>query len=122
MSLLSFVRSPSPPPLNAIELDTDEALTLLTPTLGPSCTLLVHRLARYLRDQEQVTFGEEELAATFGLAVAHLHRTIDRAAAFGVIHPLPDDSTCWVVRCQTAMAERWIRHLPEYLQPTEVPS
>ena len=63
--------------------DSDEALVLLCPVLGPSATLMLHRLARYAV-AGPTTWEPEVFAATFGLASGGLApKALSRLSRFG---------------------------------------
>ena len=51
--------------------DSDEALVLLCPVLGPSATIILHRLARYA-SQGPTVWEPGPFAATFGLSKVRL--------------------------------------------------
>ena len=111
---LAFVASPSPCGVGGIDLDSDEALVILTPTLGPSATLLAHRLARYCANAP-CTFGVDELGMSFGLGRQLLMRALARLELFGVITRV-GDAPAWVVRLHIIPDKRWLAQLPAYLQ------
>ena len=58
---------------SGIVTDTDDALYYLLPTLGPTATLVLHRVARHLRYTPDVTFDTAELAKTTPGAVRAWH-------------------------------------------------
>jgi hypothetical protein len=68
----------------AIATTSDEFLTWYTCTLGPSSVLVARHLALYAADGE-VEWPLDELAATFGLGVSQLGRTLDRLRRFGIV-------------------------------------
>ena len=65
---LLFTTWNDPAVTTGIAADSDDALVWLTPILGPTATLVLHRLARYLTSAPECAFTPSELAATFGLA------------------------------------------------------
>lgn len=65
---LLFTTWNDPAVTTGIPADSDDALVWLTPILGPTATLILHRLARYLTNAPECAFTTSELAATFGLA------------------------------------------------------
>lgn len=122
MTLMTFTTSASPLRDDAIAVDSDDALVMLTPTLGPTSTMLLHRIARYCREQGSVTFDDAELAATFGLMPSSLHRSLARLAMFHMIFYLNNDMSACTVRLDVVVGGRWLTKLPEYLQPVKEPT
>ena len=58
-----------------LDADSDDALVYLTPILGPTATLLLHRLARYLTGEVAAqTWTISELAAEVGLSRSYFTR------------------------------------------------
>ena len=74
------------PDLDGIPADSDEALVLLCPVLGPSATLVLHRLARYA-SAGPTTWEPSVFASTFGMsknsATGLATKAIARLARFG---------------------------------------
>ena len=94
--------------------DSDEALVLLCPVLGPSATLMLHRLARYAV-AGPTTWEPEVFAATFGLASGGLApKALSRLSRFGFA------TIGWAgiaVRTHVPpLPQRWLAQLPDYLR------
>jgi hypothetical protein len=99
---------------NGLPADTDEAMTLLCPVLGPSATIMLHRLARYA-SVGPTEWEPETFAATFGLSKANLAaRALSRLSRFGFGQI---GSTRLTVRTTVPhMPVHWLAQLPEYLR------
>ena len=106
---------------NGVPSDSDEALVILCPVLGPSATLVLHRLSRYATAGPTVwepgifaaTFGMSKNSAT-GLAT----KAITRLARFGFAMIGP---SALAVRTHVPpLPQRWISALPEYLRDAPV--
>src|SRR5687768_14306946 len=73
---------------DGIPADSDEALVILCPRLGPSATLMLHRLARCASSTE-TTWEPSVFKATFGLSSERTHdvaaKAIARLARFGFV-------------------------------------
>jgi hypothetical protein len=94
--------------------DSDEALMLLCPVLGPSATMILHRLARYA-SVGPTEWEPEPFAATFGLSKANIApRALSRLSRFGFAQI---GSTRMAVRTTVPQMSRlWLAQLPEYLR------
>ena len=97
--------------------DTDEALIMLCPVLGPSATLVLHRLSRYAT-AGPTTWEPSVFAATFGLsknsATGLATKAITRLARFGFA--TIGSSTLAVRTHIPPLPQRWLAALPEYLR------
>ena len=62
-----FIAWSDPPPEGGFDADSDRMIELNCPKLGPTATLLLHRIARQLRTQPWVWWDLAELAPLFGL-------------------------------------------------------
>lgn len=97
--------------------DSDDALVVLCPVLGPSATVVLHRLSRYA-SAGPTTWEPSVFAATFGLATNSSHglatKTIARLARFGFANI---GSSTLAVRIRVPpLPQRWVAALPEYLR------
>ena len=97
--------------------DSDEALTLLCPVLGPSATIILHRLARYA-SVGPTEWEPEPFAATFGLSKnapsGLAAKAVARLARFGFATV---GSTTLAVRTHVPpLPQRWLTALPDYLR------
>lgn len=99
---------------SGLPTDSDEALTLLCPVLGPSATIILHRLARYA-SVGPTEWEPDPFAATFGLSKATLApRALSRLSRFGFAQI---GSTRLAVRTTVPqMSQLWLARLPEYLR------
>lgn len=94
--------------------DSDEALILLCPVLGPSATLILHRLARYA-SQGPTEWEPGPFAATFGLSRATLApRALSRLCRFGMAEV--GESRLSVRTTVPHIPLHWLERLPEYLR------
>jgi hypothetical protein len=94
--------------------DSDEALVLLCPVLGPSATMILHRLSRYATAGPTM-WEPEPFAATFGLSSSTLApKALSRLGRFGFSIIGPDRLT---VRTRVPHIPRhWLAQLPDYLR------
>ena len=95
---------------------SDATLAFLTPILGPSATLILHRLGGYASEGDSV-WTPHDFAATFGLGhdehTALAARSLARLVSFGMARI---DSTGIAVRTHVGpLPERWAARLPAYL-------
>jgi len=95
---------------------SDATLAFLTPILGPSATLILHRLGGYASEGDSV-WTPHEFAATFGLGhdehTALAARSLARLVSFSMARI---DSTGIAVRTHVGpLPERWAARLPAYL-------
>ena len=99
---------------DGLPADSDEALVLLCPVLGPSATLMLHRLARYAV-AGPTTWEPEVLAATFGLSAKVLApKALSRLSRFGFA---TIGSAGLAVRTHVPpLPHRWLAQLPDYLR------
>ena len=102
---------------NGVPSDSDEALVILCPVLGPSATLVLHRLSRYAT-AGPTSWEPGVFAATFGMsknsATGLATKAITRLARFGFAMIGP--STLAVRTHVPPLPQRWISALPEYLR------
>ena len=63
-----------------ISMASDEALQILTPRIGPTSVLFLHRFARRGAVTEFTTY--DQLAAEHGVAPRHMVRTVERIIRF----------------------------------------
>jgi hypothetical protein len=94
--------------------DSDEALVLLCPVLGPSATLILHRLARYAV-AGATTWEPDVFAATFGLSSGRMApKALSRLSRFGFA---TIGSAGLAVRTHVPpLPHRWLTKLPNYLR------
>ena len=91
----------------------------LTPILGPSATLILHRIARYLTAAPECTFTVNELAATFGLAntdgtPSHAFaRALHRMEMFGMARTVGSRTEIRLII--PPLAQRHLTRIPAYL-------
>lgn len=106
---------------HGIPSDSDEALVILCPVLGPSATMVLHRLSRYAT-VGATAWEPSVFAATFGMsknsATGLATKAITRLARFGFANI--GTSTLAVRTHVPPLPQRWLAALPEYLrdQPT----
>ena len=93
--------------------DSDDALTWLPPHLGPTSTLVLHRISRYLTTSDTFSIEYIELARTFGVAPSQLKRNIERLCQFG--HARRNGDTLEVATT-FRLTPRTAQKLPEYLR------
>lgn len=97
--------------------DSDEALVVLCPVLGPSATMILHRLARYA-SAGPTSWEPAVFASTFGLSTnastSLAVKAISRLARFGFARI---GSSSLAVRTHVpSLPQRWVASLPEYLR------
>jgi hypothetical protein len=97
--------------------DSDEALVVLCPVLGPSATMILHRLARYA-SAGPTSWEPAVFASTFGLSTnastSLAVKAIARLARFGFARI---GSSSLAVRTHVpSLPQRWVASLPEYLR------
>ena len=114
--LLHIERWNDPVTTSVFDSDTDEALMFLAPVLGPTSTLLLHRLARALVSGGPVCWSLADLATTFGVSLGQIDRTIDRLERFG--YARRDGFTLAVRVAIPPLTRRHIERLPAYLAAT----
>jgi hypothetical protein len=99
-----------------LRADSDDALVYLTPILGPTSTLVLHRLARCLTANTMRAWTCDELAATFGVRPALLRSSLARLERFGMIRIHGEHID--VRTSIPALAARQIERMPAYLAAT----
>ena len=102
---------------SGLPTDSDEALVILCPVLGPSATIVLHRLARYT-SSGPTTWDPIVFAATFGLSknapTGLAAKAVARLARFGFANI---GSTTLAVRTHVPpLPQRWLAALPDYLR------
>jgi hypothetical protein len=98
---------------DGLKSDSDDALVYLTPILGPTSTLLLHRLARCLTTNSATVWSTDDLAASFGVAPAVIRSSLARLERFAMIRH--HASRTEVRTIIPALSARHIARLPEYL-------
>lgn len=98
--------------------DSDKALVVLCPVLGPSALVVLHRLARYA-SSGPTSWQPDVFASTFGLstsltATGLAVKAVARLARFGFVRI--GDSVLEVRTRVPALPQRWIASLPKYLR------
>jgi len=96
---------------------TNKRQSYLTCTLGPTATVLLHRLT----SAPLWTVGEwpvEALSWSFGIPVNQLARSLSRLSIFGMAWPATDHDGCEVCRipATTDLTPRQFDKMPTYLQ------
>lgn len=102
---------------HGLPTDSDEALVILCPVLGPSATIVLHRLARYA-STGTTTWEPAVFAATFGLSknapTGLAAKAVSRMARFGFANI---GSTTLSVRTHVPqLPQRFLASLPAYLR------
>lgn len=98
---------------DGIITDSDDALYYLLPVLGPTATLVLHRIARHLRYAPEFTFPADELAAQFGVGTNQLRASLHRLQMFDTIRP---DGDRFEVRIVKRLTLKMHTRLPISLQ------
>jgi hypothetical protein len=101
---------------SGLQTDTDDALIYLSPVLGPTSTLTLHRLARCLTTGTSRVWSIEDLAATFGVGTSQMRASLARLERFGMIRTVGDR-----LEVRTRLASLSVRHverMPAYLVAT----
>ncbi len=77
---------------DAIAVDSDDFLVWWLPVLGPTATILAHRLARYASIYGPVDWATDELTRTIGLVdrADRLHAAVVRLERFLLAAASPD--------------------------------
>ena len=101
---------------DGLRADSDDALVYLTPILGPTSTLVLHRFARCLTTSTVRAWRRDELAATFGVRPALLSSSLARLERFGMIR-IHDDRIDVRIRIP-ALSARHVERMPAYLANT----
>jgi hypothetical protein len=123
-----FTAWPAPDRI-AFAADSDEALKFLTPRIGPSSVVVLHRVSRSLRDERLVWWDLRELAHACGLGHADkirstglLVRTLGRLQHFAYLRqPVGYPQVCEIRTQIPPLSRRDVEHLPAGLQ-AEAPS
>ncbi len=110
--LIATAFTPEPRP-GDMACDSDDALTWLTPHLGPTSCLVLHRINRYLTTSDTFAIEYTELARTFGVSPSLLKRNIERLCQFG--HARRNGDTLEVATT-FRLSPRNAQKLPEYLR------
>jgi hypothetical protein len=98
---------------HGLRSDSDDALIYLPPFLGPTSTLVLHRLSRCLTTGTRVVWSIDELAATFGVGASQMRSTLARLERFGMIRTVGE--RCEVRTRIPALAARHVERMPAYL-------
>lgn len=102
---------------DGLPTDSDEALVVLCPVLGPSATLMLHRLARYA-STGATTWAPSVFAATFGLSknapTGLAAKAVGRMARFGFANI--GSATLTVRTHMPPLPQRFVDYLPDYLR------
>ena len=102
---------------DAIHADSDEALVILCPILGPSATLILHRLSRYAA-QSPTWWTPLEFGRTFGLSSNGTSglalRSVVRLAKFGFA--VIGTGSLAVRTVVPPLPPKWLDTLPTYLR------
>jgi len=92
----------------------------LTPILGPTATLVLHRLARYLTNAPECAFTTGELAATFGLANTDgtpspgFTRALHQLQMFGMARTIGSHTEIRLII--PPLSQRHVGRIPAYLR------
>lgn len=102
---------------DGLPTDSDDALVVLCPVLGPSATIMLHRLSRYA-SSGTTNWDPVVFAATFGLSrnvpTGLAAKAVARLSRFGFVRIL---SSMLAVRTRTPpLPQRWLASLPDYLR------
>ena len=117
---LLFTTWNDPAVTTGIAADSDDALVWLTPILGPTATLVLHRLARYLTSAPECAFTPSELAATFGLANTDgtpspgFTRALHRLQMFGMARTIGSHTEIRLII--PPLSQRHLSRIPAYLR------
>lgn len=95
-------------------LDGNEALMFLTPILGPTSTLVLHRCASWLTYENRIRIGTEDFAGHFGVSVSQLASSVRRLQAFGFVDEYGDEFH--VASAIYHFPVRWLERMPTQLQ------
>ena len=88
----------------------------LPPFLGPTSSLVLHRLSRCLTTGTGRVWSIEDLAATFGVGASQMRASLARLERFGMIRTVGGRTE---VRTRVpALAARNIERMPAYLAAT----
>lgn len=98
--------------------DSDEALWYLTPVVGPTSTIVLHHVSRWLTSSAGLpcAFGINALSAMFGVAPKQLLLTFDRLQRFGLAERVDTSPghQVWRFRLRMPpMSRRFARRLPD---------
>lgn len=102
---------------DSIPADSDQAIFLLCPILGPSSTMILHRLSRYA-SHSSTTWSPMEFGRTFGLSVNGTGLAVTavvRLAKFGFVVIGSDHLA--VRTTVPPLPTKWLDSLPSYLRP-----
>ena len=106
-----------------LDCASDDALWYLTPSLGPSSTLVLHHVTQWLNASGGLvcTYGLEAMSSMFGLTPSTFMHTLKRLAAFGCARQTIDlaDHQCWEIRtAMPPLSRRFARRIPLTLLET----
>ena len=100
---------------------SNDLLAYITPILGPTATLIMHRYAHYFaagHDHHQL--GLDELGATFGIRGRNnvLVRSLSRIDRFGFGRLAPNTPTLRIRTAIPPLAQRVAQRIPAHLADT----
>jgi len=81
---LQLVIDPSETAELSLVTDSDDLLMFCTPVLGPTATLLAHRLARMAHPTDAVAWRVGDLAGSLGVSETKLFQALNRLERYGV--------------------------------------
>jgi hypothetical protein len=93
--------------------NSDKTLLYWTPTLGPTATLLIHRLATYASASPETIFNLDELAQTLGVGDRKILNTIARLQSYDLI--AVTTPTIGVRLVLPPLSHNQLRRMPHYL-------
>ncbi|NDC56706.1 MAG: hypothetical protein EBZ69_07870 [Alphaproteobacteria bacterium] len=106
-----------------LQCASDDAVWYLTPSLGPSGTIVLHHVSQWLNASFGLpaTFGREAMASMFGLTGSTLQHVLKRLEMFGFARQVTDfpDRQCWQFRTSLPpLSRRFARRMPLTLLQT----
>ena len=108
-----------------LDLGSDDALIWVTPWLGPSATIILHRFCTWFKQGEQfVNISLEDVARSVGLVYTpstndRFIKTMQRLELFNLISFDPADTPkIWVRTHLTHLPQQFDNRLPAYLANT----
>ena len=111
---LAFARWDDPAAADGFETYSDDTLVWLTPILGPTSTLLLHRIGWYHAAAVAFWIADvDRLAAALGVATGQLRQTLLRLENFGMITAIGKPHRRAPV---SPSSRRWIAGYPEQLR------
>ena len=104
-----------------LHADSEDLLTFVTPFLGPTATLMVHRFGSYIAAGETwIQFELQDLAQTFGIGYSGgvnnpVLRTIERIHRFGFGQLHPTAPKLHIRTMIPPISRRFAERIPGYL-------